>query len=144
MAVAVVMATSISKILLEGLKVAERVLDIRKKSEEIKALKLNNKKIAQEIETEAESAKKDGIQNILNAVIKDFKLKANEQGDKIIALERSIKNLVEFTEKGGVVDFVQTTEKENVDVNIRNELNKLSVNISEIRLLENKMKMIEQ
>src|SRR5690606_23216206 len=45
MAVAVGLATTVSKILLEALKVADRYLDILKKVQEVKGLKLANKQI---------------------------------------------------------------------------------------------------
>ncbi len=50
LAVAYGIAATISKIILEALKVTEKVLDIRKKAEEIRALKLGNAKIAKELE----------------------------------------------------------------------------------------------
>jgi hypothetical protein len=143
MAVAVVIATSISKILLEALKVTDRVLDIRKKIEEIKKLKFENKKIEADIKTEAEKAKETGIKNILNIITKELGLQENSQGDKIVALEKSIKDLIDFTEKGGIIDFVQRENKEEANSSIRTETNKLNKNISEIRALESKMKALD-
>ena len=143
MAIAVGIATSISKILLEALKVTDRILDIRKKLEEIKKLKFENKKIEEDIKKEAEKEKENGIKNILTIIITDLKLESN-QGDKTIALEKSIKDLIDFTEKGGVVDFVQHEKGNEDNTQVRTETQKLKKNISEIRALENKMKVIER
>ncbi|GHT72517.1 hypothetical protein FACS189456_1230 [Bacteroidia bacterium] len=142
MAIAVGIATSISRILLEALKVADKVLDIRKKCEEIKKLKLENKKIAEELNREADKTKEEGIKSILNIIVKKLGLKNEGEGDKINALEKSVKDLIDFTEKGGIVDFVQS--KEDVDKNVREKTHKLNKNIDEIRVLENKMKVIEK
>ncbi|MDW3194300.1 MAG: hypothetical protein R8G66_18135 [Cytophagales bacterium] len=141
LAVAAGIATTVSKILLEGLKVADRVLDILKKAQELKKMKLSNKKIEQELEKEAQLEKEKGVSSILNSAVDSLKLDKTNQGDKVEALEKSIKKLIDFTQKGGLVDFVQkdqddTDEEGNSEV--RNELKSLNSNISEIRLLESK------
>ena len=112
MAVAVGIATSVSKILLEAFKVADRYLDILKKVQELKGLKLGNKKIEKELKEEAQKEKDNGIKSILDSAIIDLKLDVNQQGDKVNAIEKSIKKLVDFTENGGLVDFVQPEDSE--------------------------------
>ena len=146
MAVAVGIATSVSKILLEALKVADRSLDILKKVQELKGLKLSNKKIEQELKKEAIKEKEEGIKSIVDGTIKDFKLNVGQNGDKINALEKSIKKLVDFTENGGLVDFVQPSEEVLEDENaaVRKEAQKLKENIKEIRLLEDKVMLLEE
>ena len=140
--VAIGIACLASKIILGGMKVVEKILDIRKKIEEIKNLKLKNKQIEQDLEKEAENAKKEAVDNILNSVVGELKLNVKEQGDVVNALKIAIKNLINFTEKGGVVDFVQATEEDDGDEDARVKINKLNQNISEIRLLENKVKIL--
>jgi len=144
MAVAVTLATSVSKILLEALKVADRFLEVLKKVQELKSLKLNNTKIEKELKIEAEKEKENGIKSILEIAIVDLKLDIKSQGDKVNAIEKSISKLVNFTENGGLVDFVQPDEvdEENPDKNLRDEVKKLNNNINEIRLLENKTKLL--
>ena len=137
-------ATSVSTILLAGLKVAERVIEILKKAEELKKLKLNNKKIEQEIIKEAEVEKKNGISTILETAIADLKLTKGQDGDKITSLEKSITKLIEFTQKGGAVDFVQPDGEENdEEENVREEILQLRENVQNIRKLESKIKMLE-
>lgn len=145
MAVVVGLATSVSKILLESLKVADRFINILKEVEVLKSLKLGNKKLALELKKEAEKERDEGTQTILNTAIEDLQLNAEQNGDKITALDKSIKKLIGFTQNGGVVDFVQPNEPEEEDENneIREEIQKLKTNISEIRLLENKIKLLE-
>lgn len=137
-------ATSVSTILLSGLKVAERVIEILKKAEELKKLKLNNKKIEQEIIKEAELEKKNGISTILETAIVDLGLTIGQDGDKITSLEKSITKLIDFTQKGGAVDFVQPDGSENdEEENVREEMQQLKTNVQDIRKLENKIKMLE-
>lgn len=148
MAVYAGLATSVSTILLAGLKVAERVIELLKKVEELKALKLKNKKIQTDLLKEVEEEKTNGIKSILDFTIEKLGLNQEQEGDKITALEKSITKLVDFTQKGGAVDFVQPEEDENEDENennreIRAAISKLSENVQEIRSLENKIKMIE-
>lgn len=142
MVVAVGIAKSVSTILLEVFKVADRFLELVKKSEEIKNLKLNNKKIDQEIKKEAEKEKEEGIKTILNISIKELNINEKVEGDKVTALETSIKKLIDFTQNGGLVDFVQPNEKNETENN-RDEIKKLKENISEIRKLESKIKLLE-
>lgn len=149
MAVFAGLATSVSTILLAGLKVAERVIEILKKAEELKTLKLGNKKIEQELKKEADSEKENGIQFILDAAIKQLGLNKKQEGDKVNALEKSITKLIDFTQKGGAVDFIQSNEEEDIENEgdngngVRDEVLKLNKNVKEIRSLENKIKMLE-
>jgi hypothetical protein len=143
MAVAVGLATTVSKILLEALKVADRYLDILKKVQEVKGLKLANKQIETDLKKEALLEKESGINFILEVAVKDLQLDPNQQGDKINAIEKSIIKLIEFTKNGGEVDFVQSNTEEEYDNDVRKDVEKLNENISEIRLLENKIKLLE-
>lgn len=149
MAVYAGVATSVSTILLAGLIVADRVLEILKKVEELKTLKLNNKKITEEIKKEAEKEKDNGIQTILETAIKKLSLDPEKDGDKVNALRKSITKLINFTQKGGAVDFVQpednadSNEEEGNEDGTRNEMFKLKENVQEIRQLENKIKLLE-
>lgn len=142
LAVAVGVATAVSKILLETLKVADRVLDIRKKVEEIKSLKLTNRKIELELKKEADTERDNGIKNIVEETINQLGLKKESEGDKITAIEKSIKKLIDFTENGGQVDFVQN--EKTVDENLREINLQLKNNIEEIRRLESKIKYLEK
>ena len=138
------LATSISTILLAGLKVAERVIEILKKAEELKNLKLTNKKIEQEIIKEAEVEKNNGINTILEAAIAELGLSKGQDGDKITSLEKSIAKLIDFTQKGGAVDFVQPDGTDNGQQDdVRAEIIQLNENVQDIRRLENKIKMLE-
>lgn len=144
MAVIIGLATSVSKILLESLKVADRFINVLKQVEELKGLKLGNKQIALELKKEAEKERDKGTNTILENAISDLKLNTEQQGDKVTALEKSIKKLIDFTQSGGVVDFVQPIEpKEEEKTEIREEIQRLKTNISEIRLLENQIKLLE-
>lgn len=133
-------ATSISTILLGGLKVAEKSIDILKKVEELKALKLSNKKIISDLEKEADKERKNGIDELVKNAIEKHNLKKDTEGDKINALEKSVKNLVDFTEKGGKVDFIQPSDDNE---NEENNLIEFRENCREIRVIETKIKYIE-
>ncbi len=99
-------AKTASQIVLEALKVAERVLAIRTKVEELRSLKLANKKLATDLEKEATKEKEAGVTKISTAVVRELRLSANNDGEKVAVLEKAVKNLVSFVESGGEVDFV--------------------------------------
>ncbi len=141
LAVVASIAATISGIILSALKVAEKVLDIRKKAEELRQLKLKNEKLALDIENEAENEKKSGIENIKNDISITLKLQSNGEGDKVKALEVAIKNLVNFIERGGVVDFVIPEEQSSEEHNSENK--SLRVAFNEIRKLEKKIALLE-
>ena len=147
MAVVVQIATSVSAILLAGLLVADRVLEILKKAEELKGLKLGNKKIELEIKKEAEKEREHGIQTILATAIEKLEINIEQEGDKVNALERSITKLIDFTQKGGAVDFVEPEDndksEEEVENGTREEMKKLIIDVQKIRILENKIKLLE-
>lgn len=142
LAVIVGVATTVSKILLEALKVADRVFDIKKKAIEIKSLKLQNKKIEQELNAEAHLEKENGIKIIVEETIKQLGLNTQNEGDKVIALEKSVKKLLEFTENGGQVDFV-FNESVSKNPELREENKLLKQNVEKIRELESKIKYLE-
>jgi len=133
-------ATSISTILLAGLEVAEKSIDILKKVEELKALKLSNKKIVTDLEKEAIKEREKGINEIVQKAIEEHSLKQESQGDIINALEKSVKNLIDFTEHGGKVDFIQPEQGEEVR---DSELITFRENCKKIRIIEHKIKYIE-
>lgn len=145
MEVIAAIATTTSGIILSALKVAEKVLDIRKKAEEIRNLKLNNKKLANDIEKEAEKEKIAGIEGITTGLIKKLNLRKDEEGDKTNALDKAVKNLVDFIEFGGEVDFIIPEEETDSEGNEKAtpEYGNLRVTFQEIRQLESKIKLLE-
>ena len=144
-----VVAMTVSTIILQALKVAERVLDIKKKAEEIRGMRLSNDKIEHELDQEAETEKAKGIERITAEVVKKLGKKAGQEGDQIKALETSVKKLIGFVEKGGEVDCVVPEEKkpegeETADDKERaRQLNELRASFASIRVLEAKLKQIE-
>lgn len=131
-------AVTISQIILAALKVAEKVIDIKTKAEELRRLKMKNEKFAKELDGEAENEKKSGIEEITKEVANTLQLKESEEGEKIKALDRSVKNIVDFIEKGGVIDFVAPEIGKEDDDN-----QKLRVAFQEIRRLEAKIALLE-
>ena len=147
LAVIASIATTTSAIILSGLKVAEKVLDIRKKVEEIKNLKLQNKKLAIDLEKEADKERESGIEKISKDLIKKLKIKINGEGDKANALEKAVKNLVNFVESGGEIDFILPERNESSDdesEDTQPDYGELKITFQEIRQLENKLKRLEE
>lgn len=144
LAVIAQIAATTSGIILSALLVAEKVLDIKKKAEEIRGLKLTNKKLANAIEKEADNEKDAGIKSITEEIVKKLKLEANGDGDKINAVDKSVKNLVNFIESGGEVDFIIPEEEDDTqEEQNKPDYNDLRVTFQEIRQLENKIKLLE-
>ncbi len=147
LAVAYGIAKTISAVILEALKVAEKVLDIRKKAEDLRGMKLTNTKIAKELEDEAQKERKKGIDRITDKVSKHKRKKNTSEGDKVNALDRAVKHLVDFIEKGGEVDCVLPTEApEDGGQEAKpepREVRELRATFSEIRHLEIHLKQLE-
>lgn len=142
LAVVASIATTASGIILAALKVAEKVLDIRMKAEELRGMKLKNDKLAKELEKEAENEKKEGIEQITADISDKLKIKINGDGDKVKALDTAVKNLVNFIEKGGIVDFIVPDEDE-AEEGEENGNADLRVAFQEIRLLEKRIALLE-
>lgn len=144
LAVAVSIATTTSGIILAALKVAEKIMDIRMKAEELRGLKLKNDQLAKDLEKEADNEKKLGIEEITARISEKLAFK-DAEGDKVKALDTAVKNLVNFIEKGGVVDFIipedelETEGPEEDDVQKKQELR---VAFQQIRQLEKKLALL--
>lgn len=143
LAVIAKIAATASGIILAALKVAEKVLDIKKKAEELKGLKLKNDKVIKDLEKEAENEKKAGIEEITVNITGELKIKKDGEGDKVKALDTAVKNLVNFVEEGGIVDFIEPDDPEDIDEDQASENQNLRVAFQEIRQLEKKLSLLE-
>jgi hypothetical protein len=136
-----------SGIIMDVLKVADKVLDIRKKAEEVRALALSNRKIANDLEKEAEKEKNAGLDRISSDTVKRLSIKSEGDGEKVNALGGSIKKLADFVEKGGEVDFVlpeaQDEEGEEHGEESHQKRENLRMAFREIRELQQKVRQIE-
>ncbi len=141
LAVIAAIATTTSTIILSALKVADRVLTIRKKAEEIKSLKLNNKKLEEDLEKEAEKEKNQGLKNITQEISVTLNIDGNGDGEKLKVLEKSVKNLINFVENGGEVDFY--ADDESISDDNKQDIDRLKVNFAEIKKLEQRVLAIE-
>jgi hypothetical protein len=146
LAVGLAIAKIVSAIILESLKVAERVLEIQAKAEQVRSMKLSNDKIALDLEKEAEAFKADEVNRITEQVTEQLGLKPKQEGDKVVALTGSIKKMVNFIESGGEVDCVVPDEKSPGDGEENQELKKdvaqLRAALAEIRALESRVKRL--
>lgn len=146
LAVLASIAGTTSFIIMEGLKVAERILDLRLKAEQLREMKLKNAKLADEIEKSAEEEKIAAAAKITEEAAKKLKLTKTKNAEQIVALERSVTNLLNFVEKGGEVDFVAPEEDDDSgqDAEAANsEIRLLRVRFEEIRRLETRIALLE-
>jgi hypothetical protein len=143
LAVIAEIAATTSGIILAALKVAEKVLDIRKKAEELRGLRLKNDQLANEVEKEAEKEKELGIEEIASKLVTKLNLKINGEGDKVNALDKAVKNLVNFVEKGGVIDFLIPEDKADLPESSLTTHQSLRVEFQQIRQLEKKLALLE-
>lgn len=147
-AVFAMIAKTASSIIIDVLKVAEKIIDIQKKIEELRQLKLPNEKVVvKELEEAAEIERKGGVEKITNNIVNKLDINKSNEGDKIKALTLSVKHLVDFTKKGGAVDFIAPEEEhddeEGHDEDRDDKYADLRVAFQEIRQLEKKLKLIE-
>ena len=143
MAVVSGIATTASFIILRGLKIAEKVLDLRMKAEELRGMKLKNEKIAQELEDEADAQKKEGIEQIAAEAAKELNLHNSKSGDVAVALRKTVQEMLGFVENGGEVDFVIPDEDPDSDEDVPKETLLLRTTFEEIRRIESKISLIE-
>jgi len=134
---------TLSEIILKVLQVVEKVFDIRKKAEELKAMKLSNEKIALDLEKEANHIKKHEIEEIVKEVLLNNNI---ENGDVSNNLTKSVSKLLDFIDKGGEVDFTmpeKENDEEKEETAILEMKDLLKNKFQEIRLIENKLKQIQ-
>lgn len=147
LAVVYAIAKTTADIILAALSVADRVLGIKKQAEEIRQLKLSNNNLAKSLEDEAEKEKEAGISKITNDIVITLNINQNGEGDKIVCLDKAVKNLVNFIEKGGEVDFVLPEEveagAEREDEPRATQQKELRAAFAEIRHLERKVAQLE-
>ncbi|HKU17883.1 MAG TPA: hypothetical protein VJP80_01280 [Candidatus Saccharimonadales bacterium] len=147
LAVIMLVAKTISKIMQMALKVVERSLDIAKKAEEVRGLRLTNDQLAKSIKDEADKYRQDGVAQITATIISEIKIDKEKEGDKITALNTSIGELVKFLQKGGELDYLLPEDKsagdaKDGDVDL-NELKQLRDTVRDIKKLELKVKQLE-
>jgi len=143
LATVAMIASTASFIILRGLTIAERVLDIRLKAEELRGMKLKNDKLVLDLLEAAKAEKEAGVESIAHDAAKSLKLTKSKNGEEIAGLTKSIEQLLEFVEKGGEVDFVLPElpgENEEPD---KDEIKTLRANYAEMRQLELKLALLE-
>ncbi len=137
-------AKTISMLVMDVLKLVEKVHQIRKTAEEVRALRIANDQ-AEALVAKADEAKQNGIQEITDTCAQRLEIDPNGEGDKLNELSNAIKLLAAFLDKGGEIDFVVPDENEDAEagdenVQQRAELRNL---FSEVRQLESEVRQLE-
>lgn len=101
-------AGTVSFIIMRALKIAEKYYDIRRKAQEVRALKLGNDKIEKDLEEEADSYKSKGVDDIVEETSEKLYIR---QGDHVNELTSAVRKLVDFITRGGEVDFVAPSDE---------------------------------
>lgn len=138
-----VIAGTVGEIILYGLEVAKRVMDIKVTAQTLRGLQLQNDKLATDLETEAENEKQAGIERIAGDVAAQLTPNSKQKAEKIKLLETSVKSLVNFIERGGVVDLIAPNDDEEPEEGHEGKYEKLRVTFEEIRRLEHNMELLE-
>lgn len=144
LATAALIAHTTSFIILRGLAIAERVLDLKMKAEDLRSMKLKNDKLADDLVEAAENEKTSGIDQITHDAAKALKLTKAKNGEEIAALSKSVEQLLNFIENGGEVDFVLPEPAEDGAEDATTDLKQLRATYAEIRQLESKLALLEQ
>jgi len=143
LATAAMIASTVSYIILRGLTIAERVLDIRLKAEELRSMKLKNDKLANELLEAAKTEKEAGIEAIAHDAVKSLKLVKAKHGEEIAGLTNSIEQLLNFIERGGEVDFVLPEAPGENEEPDKEDIKSLRTNYQQMRQLELKLALLE-
>jgi len=142
LAVAYAIAKTTGKIILFALQVADKVLAIKKQVAEINHLELKNDQIAKQLEQEASNLVEEKKQSITVLIFEELGINEDADGEKRNALEKAIKKLIDFIERGGDVDCVLPTEMEEEGENAE-DVKAIREEFKEIRTIENKIKQLE-
>lgn len=143
-------AWTISSIILMALRVAERVIIVQGRAEEVRGLRLGNDKIAKDLEQEAKKEREKGIAEITTTIAQKLNIKSSGEGDKTSALDKAVKELVNFLTKGGEIDCMIPEEEdgptegaEEGEAGRTNQLRELRTTFETIRQLESKVRLLE-
>jgi hypothetical protein len=139
---------TIGDTVLKALSVAERVLEIRKKAEEVKALQLGNDKLYLELLREADKLRDSKKESIATEVLASIGGKPD--GETRTAIERSITKLLEFVENGGEIDcYLPPTESTRDDdgtdpseAKHRALIDKVKTDFESIREIEDRLRLL--
>lgn len=144
LAVAYAIAKTTGKIILFALQVAEKVITIKKQAAEIRHLELKNEQIATQLEQEAVDLVEEKKQSITILIFEELGINDDADGEKRSALEKAIKKLIDFIERGGDVDCVLPEEIEEEEDGVNAEdIKAIRDEFKEIRLLEEKINQLE-
>lgn len=145
-----IIATTLTAILLRALLVAERVVGIKMKAQELRTMQLRNDQIVQQLEAEAQREKDSAAEMIVTELAEEHGVERSRQGDKIAALQKSVRELLAFLEKGGEVDCIlppeeeaEESEAEETDDRSREQIAQLRSAVQEIRRLESRIRALE-
>lgn len=134
---------TITLMLTDILKVAEHVLRIRKAAEEIRSLKIKNDAAQKALSDEVEQIKKEAVVEIVAAVMARFDGAVKSTGEVQNALEKSVERLLEFSQKGGEVDFVVQEPEDDTSEDLVKSQAEIRSAVEEVRRIENTMKQLE-
>jgi hypothetical protein len=139
-AVAQVAAT----VILKSLEIVEKVMNLRKIHAEIKSLDISNKSLADEARKAVLDESESGAENAAENAMQELGLVLD--GEQRAVLQKSVKRLISFIEKGGSVDVVllpfESTEGKNAEADIHLNVAALADKAERIRRIESKIEAI--
>lgn len=133
-------ALTVTGIVYAALRVAEKVVQIQKQAEEVKGLKLTNKKIAKDLDSEASKVEEKGVEEVTAEFTAKLKLNPTQSGDVVTALGRSVTDLVRFLRQGGEVDCVLPDQLEDEEEVTDESRQQLMHTLHQIRELERRLR----
>jgi hypothetical protein len=122
------------------MSVIERLLDLRKKIQEIKRLDLTNKQIELDLQKEADAFVENKMSQITENLILEINKAKAEDGEVKNGLQLSIKDLYQFLDKGGTVDCrLRLMDKEPEEAtqlrDVYGKIRTLETRIEELKLI---------
>ena len=115
----------------------------------MRGLQLTNDNIARQVEEEAQTEKSAGIQRITVEISGQLGIAAVGDGERAEALDRAVKKLVDFIERGGEVDCIvpdaepdQDEQQGDQPPNQLENLRQVREQFATIRTLENRIRAL--
>lgn len=134
---------TLTSILSDILKIAERVLVIQKAIQEIRSMRLANDTAELALKDEIKAIKEKAVETIVAEAVENTTSKQKTDGELQGIVTKAVERLLEFSEKGGEVDFVLPKPEEGTSDELLEKQSEIRKAVEEVRKLESSVKQLE-
>lgn len=151
-AAAAAIATSIATIMKQGLSVTSEVFGVLKTVEQWRQSKVVTAASIESLQRDAAALRESGTERILSEIATELSLSRQQNAERVQKLERAVRELMDFVDKGGRVDFVlpeppkeadgETEEQRAERAKLAESLDALRATVEDVRRLEDQVRRL--